>query len=410
MSTTPVDPQSLGALSRQQQLLSQVVQDLPESDVNRRFHPALPSIGWLLGRAVYLELYWLREKLHGDDDLSARVRHLFGHDVVPDAATDAQLPPREHLLNWALEVFDADLTRLANPSEQDLALMAQQPWLLNWLLQTLGRLSEQMMTGLLARAIQADDGSYQVGTALQPASPDAETTFISQGHFRIGAKDGVAFDNERPAQTVELSSFRIATQPVSNGQYLAFMTAGGYTDDALWDVAGLAWRKTQPHHAPWHWRQDSRGHWYGIGLNGAADLVADDPVSGISHHEASAYARWVDSQGGELAGAVLQHEYQWEVAARTSVIRGFGRAWEWCSQPLHPYDGYDSPGDPELATDFARGDMALRGGCLHTQPALRRASLRHGQPAGRQAGFCGLRLVFPPGTPFWESDSREGQD
>jgi iron(II)-dependent oxidoreductase len=410
MSHSPVDPQTLGALSRQQQLLIHVVQNLPESDVNRRFHPDLPAIGWLLGRAVYLELYWLRERLHGDAELSGRVRHLFARDVVPDVAIEAQLPPKDHLLNWALEVFDTDLTGLANPGQDQDAPLLQNNWLPNWLLQSLGQLSEQMMATLLARSIQADANRYRVARPLTPALPRANAAEVSQGHYRIGAREGVVFDNERPVQMVELSSFRIARQPVSNAQYLAFIEDGGYRHPALWDEAGQAWLKDHTDNAPWHWRRDERGHWYGIGLNGAADLPHDDPVSGLCHHEARAFANWADSLGGELAGAVLQHEYQWEVAARTGAISGFGRAWEWCSQPLFAYDQYQPPGDPELASDFGGERYALRGGCLHTQPALRRASLRGGQPAGQQAGFCGLRLVLPPGTPFWEQGSREAGD
>ena len=82
-----------------------------------------------------------------------------------------------------------------------------------------------------------------------------------------------------------------------------------------------------------------------------------------------------------MTGAVLQHEYQWEVAARTGAI-----------------------------SDFSEGPYTLRGGCLHTQPALRRASLRQGAPVDLQAGFCGARLVFPPGVPFWENVAQEVDD
>jgi len=72
MTSRAIALQILGALSRQQQLLVQVVQDLPATDLNRCIHDRMPSIGWLLGPAVYLELYWLRERLSSDADLSGR--------------------------------------------------------------------------------------------------------------------------------------------------------------------------------------------------------------------------------------------------------------------------------------------------------------------------------------------------
>lgn len=109
-----IEPQALGALSGTHELLLQLIEDLPARDCNRRFDPQLPSAGWLLGRAVYLELHLLRGLVMGDDDLAGRVRRLFDEAQFPRSELDAQLPPRDHLLNWAGEVFDQDLSMLAN--------------------------------------------------------------------------------------------------------------------------------------------------------------------------------------------------------------------------------------------------------------------------------------------------------
>ena len=56
----------------------------------------------------------------------------------------------------------------------------------------------------------------------------------------------------------------------------------------------------------------------------------EEPISGICHHEALAFAAWTASLRAGLKGAVLQHEYQWEVAARSGRIGGTGRVWERC--------------------------------------------------------------------------------
>ena len=56
-----MDPQALGALAGTHSLLLQLVEDLPARDTNRCFDPQLPSAGWLLGRAVYLELHLRRD-------------------------------------------------------------------------------------------------------------------------------------------------------------------------------------------------------------------------------------------------------------------------------------------------------------------------------------------------------------
>ncbi len=140
-----------------------------------------------------------------------------------------------------------------------------------------------------------------------------------------------------------------------------------------------------------------RGHWYGLGINGPADLPPGEPVTGVGRYEAGAYAAWVSSLGGALEGAALQHEFQWETAIRTRAVRELGRAWEWCSNHFEPYSDYQPPPEPARATsDFDGRHFALRGGCLHTQPELRRPSFRHRALAHQDFLFTGLRLIFPP--------------
>jgi iron(II)-dependent oxidoreductase len=120
-------------------------------------------------------------------------------------------------------------------------------------------------------------------------------------------------------------------------------------------------------------------------------------VYGINQYEAQAYAKWVDTMGGEFSGAILQHEYQWEIAARGSVIKQVGRAWEWCSNPFHAYPDFRPFPDADTSMgDFSADRISLRGGSMHTQPILRRPSMRHRAAAEQRFQFSGLRLVFPP--------------
>lgn len=120
-------------------------------------------------------------------------------------------------------------------------------------------------------------------------------------------------------------------------------------------------------------------------------------MSGLNRHEARAYAAWVAGLGGDHAGAVVQHEYQCELAARSGLLEGTGRAWEWCANPFHPYPDFTPFPDAETSSAaFEAGAGVLRGACLHTQRCLRRASFRHPRDAADRNGFAGLRLVYPP--------------
>jgi len=393
--------QLLGQLSGLHQMMGHLLTSVPEADAYRRFHPALPPLAWLFGRCAYLETYWLREVVQQDSDMTARVRTLFGIGVEADETLVTALPPRGHLLNWALELQEENLVRLANPTTLPAHPLLAEGRLVPLLLQQQAILVEQMLAQLGERQLQ-QPVAFTVTTPLRSAPPSADHADIHQGHYRIGAKnDPAALDNEMPPNVVELHAYRIDRHPVSNGAWLGFLEAGGYSDPSLWSHEGWEWKQQHPAQ-PHHWRQDGNGHWYGVGLNGPFELLAEDAISGISQHESQAYANWVSSLGGVLEGAVLQHEYQWEVAARTQAISDYGRVWEWCANPFHRYSGYLEPQEPEAATqEFDAGHFSLRGGCLHSQRIQRRSSYRHhGDPSERHL-FSGTRLVFPPSTMPW---------
>lgn len=391
----------LGQLSVLHQMISHLIDSVPEADCYRRHHPDIPPLAWLLGRAVYLETYWLREVVQQDANLTARVRPLFGAGIAVTEALMQQLPPREHLLNWALELQDQNTMLLANPTLLPPHALVQEQRLLPLLLQQQAQLCEQMLAQLSERRLQ-QGADYSVTTPLLATAASLDHVDVQQGHYRVGAKDDpAALDNELPPQMVHLHAFRIDTRPVSNGAWLSFIEAGGYETQQWWSEAGWRWLQLQAPH-PHHWRRDGAGLWYGIGLSGPFDLLAEDAVYGISLHEAEAYARWVSSLGGKLAGAVVQHEYQWEVAARTQAISDYGRAWEWCANPFHRYTGYQAPTDAEASTqDFDAGHHSLRAGCLHSQRIQRRRSYRHHAAPEQRHLFSGTRLVFPPSKMPW---------
>jgi iron(II)-dependent oxidoreductase len=390
-------PEILAQLGGLHEMMRELLRGVPSVQANARFHPRLASLTWYLGRSVYRETYWLREALVGDADLTARVRHLFGPG---DLGTQcAGLPPPEHLLGWAAQIQDEHLRRLATPGALPNHPLLAEDRLQWFLLQETARDYERMLLTMLARRVAQPPGDYLSGEPLRPCSPGTDTAEVTQGHYRIGSRDEpFAYDNELPPQAVELASFRIAKRPVSNAEYLAFLEAGGYREAGPWDEEGMRRLEQSGAKAPWHWRMDAQGHWYGMGINGPADLPPDEPVSGVGHQEAAAYAAWAAGTDSGLAGAVLQHEYQWEVAARSGLIEGTGRVWEWCANPFHPYPEFTPFPDASVSQDwFDKGQPSLRGASLHTQRCLRRASFRNwAEPSDRHL-LTGIRLVLPPG-------------
>jgi len=379
-------------------MMCDLLRGVPEIDANRRFDQGLASSGWYLGRSVFREIYWLREVLAGDRDLTDRVRLLFTSGSMGLDGQCARLPPTDHLLGWATEVQDDHLRRLATPGGLPASPLLEDDRLQWFLLQEEARDYERMLMVLHARQMKQQNDGWCVQEVLVPRPPEADLVQVNQGHYRIGSRnEPFAYDNELPPQAVELSGFRIAQRPVGNAEYLAFMEAGGYREDGLWSEEGKRWKDGSGAMAPLHWRHNEQGDWYGIGLNGPADLQPGEPVSGLSRHEAQAFSAWVAGLGGDLEEAVLQHEYQWEVAARSGLIEGIGHVWEWCADLFHPYPEFHAFPDSSVSEpEFDSGRYSRRGASLHTQRCLRRASFRNRAAPGDRQGFTGIRLVFPP--------------
>lgn len=190
-------------------------------------------------------------------DLTDRVRPLFTPGAMDPELQSARLPPPDHLLNWAAEIQDEHLRRLAAPGAlptRDLLRNDRLQWLL---LQEGARDYERMLMVLHAARMQRQDDGYRVERALRSRVPAADLVVVEQGHYRIGSQgEPFAYDNELPPQAVELSGFRIAKRPVSNAEFLAFMAGGGYREDHLWSEEGRRWRDGSGTAAPLHWRRD----------------------------------------------------------------------------------------------------------------------------------------------------------
>ena len=245
------------------------------------------------------------------------------------------------------------------------------------------------------------------------SAPQLTWTEIEGGIHHMGHQgDGFAFDNEGPRHEVLLRSFRIASRPVTNAEYLEFMEDGGYRRPDLWLSDGWDTVCAQGWNAPLYWeRRDDC--WWQFTLNGmkqtglkAADPA--EPVCHISYYEADAYARW--------SGSRLPTEEEWEVAALQLPSRGtflddgifhpqpartsghqqmFGDVWEWTASPYVGYPGFAPAAGliGEYNGKFMCNQLVLRGGSCATPASHIRASYRNFFPPQARWQFSGLRLA-----------------
>lgn len=354
-----------------------------DQQARSQYHPQLSPLAWHLGHVFYTETYWLREVVHGDGRATKPWRALYVPEVCGKPERCARLPQPASLLAWSHELEAANDSLWQAGNGADHPLMAG-GYLRHFLAQHYAQHLETMAMVAQQRALAAP--TEATSAVLRDARPPAsDYAPVPAGNCGIGAASGsAAYDNECPSQTVYVEEFEIARQPVSNGQWLAFMHDGGYRRPELWSRRGQAWLATAAVEHPQHWRPTEDGGW--MSPDPTESMHADAPVHGVCAHEADAYARW--------AGARLPHEYEWEHAARLGLLPQLGACWEWCANALfaypgfraYPYAGYSTPW-------FDGAHRVLRGASPHTRRPIRRPSFRNFYPEPHRHVFAGLRLA-----------------
>jgi ergothioneine biosynthesis protein EgtB len=255
---------------------------------------------------------------------------------------------------------------------------------------------------------------------------------IPAGRATLGLRreDASSFgwDNEYEEHTVEAPAFSIDQFPITNQQYLEFLTAGGYENPDFWSREGWDWKSKNNISHPGFWRNHT-GVWYFAGMFEEVPLPMDCPVY-VSHAEASAYARW--------AGKSLPTEAQWHRAAygtpegnerpypwgteAPSQTRGnfdfqrwgptpvgafpegqsafgvmdlLGNGWEWTSTLFSPFPGFEPfPFYRGYSADFFDNKhFVMKGGSARTAACMLRRSFRNWFQPHYPHVYAGFRCV-----------------
>lgn len=225
-----------------------------------------------------------------------------------------------------------------------------------------------------------------------------------------------SYDNEGPRHRALVLPFSLATRPITNGEYIAFIEDNGYARSEFW--LSLGWMTVNEPasggwQAPLYWEKRD-GAWWNFTLSGFRPVDEAEPVTHISYFEADAFANW--------SKARLPTEFEWERAATNLPMNGnfveserfhpqastaapdrqlmqmFGDVWEWTRSAYSPYPGYRAaPGAlGEYNGKFMCNQYVLRGGsCATSQTHIRRTYRNFFQPEKRWQ-FNGIRLARDP--------------
>ncbi len=241
--------------------------------------------------------------------------------------------------------------------------------------------------------------------------PSTTLRFIDQagGLIETGHRgDSFAYDNEAPRHRVFLEPYRLASRPVTNAEYLAFIEDQGYQRPELWLSEGWSAIKQGHFSHPLYWQRDGE-QWLQFTLGGMRELDPAAPVCHVNYYEASAYAEW--------AGKRLPTEAEWETVGAGQFIKGnlrdagylqpvasaedngfsqvYGDVWEWTRSAYSPYPGFRTPAGAlgEYNGKFMCGQYVLRGGSCVTPASHIRATYRNFFYPADQWQFSGIRLA-----------------
>ena len=362
----------------------EAVADLAAEAARRQWHPALSPMAWHLGHCVCVELHWLRERVFGENVLTARERRLFFPENLDKHLRAVELPQTGALLSWAAARQTECLDYWQCTASVDHPLI-RKGYLFDFIKQHYAQHLETMQM-VRQQTLGEDRRANTAASQIAPSRPTPRFQYRGGGTYQVGgAATPAPYDNELPATEVTLAPFEIALRPVTNAEWLAFMDDGGYRDPRLWCEAGLAALGRHGWRAPHGWRYRDSG-WHRLSPDGPVPLIADQPVLGVSWYEACAFARWVQCR--------LPHEHEWEVACRARMLEDIGGAWEWCTNALFTYPGFRAFPYAGYTPPWLDGrHYVLRGASPYTEPEIRRPGFRNFYTADNRHIFAGLRLA-----------------
>ncbi|XIF81165.1 ergothioneine biosynthesis protein EgtB [Kutzneria buriramensis] len=416
------------ALERSRDRSTQLTDAVDEDDLVRQHSKLMSPLVWDLAHIGNQEELWLVRDVGGREPVRQDIDELY--DAFQHARADRPSLPllnpteaRAYVREVRDKVFDVlDRTPLEGRE------LVDNGFAFGMIVQ-----HEQQHDETMLATHQLRKGAPVLHAPSPPAAPAEQLpaeVFVPGGPFEMGTSlEPWALDNERPAHQVHVDSYWIDTVPVSNGQYLAFIDAGGYDDQRWWSERGWAYRQEVGLVAPRFWQRDG-DRWVRTRFGVVEPIPEDEPVVHVCFWEAQAYAAW--------AGKRLPTEAEWEKAARFDPATGrsrrypwgdedptpehanlgqrhlrpapvgayplgasplgvrqlIGDVWEWLDSDFQPYPGFRAFPYREYSEVFFGGDYKmLRGGSFGTDKAAVRGTFRNWDHPIRRQIFAGFRCA-----------------
>jgi gamma-glutamyl hercynylcysteine S-oxide synthase len=311
---------------------------------------------WEVGHVGWFHEYFALRRLEGGAPLLPNADDLYNSSTVPhNTRWELPLPSLEGTLDYMARVQDAMLQRLGrglvSAEETELYLLTifhedMHDEAFTYSRQTLGYPAPVFST--------THNGNADVGDA----GPLPGDVAVAGGVLQLGSPPEApfVFDNEKWAHPVEVAPYHIARAPVTNAEFLAFVTEDGYQRREFWSDEGWRWREAAGAEHPLYWARLHDG-WTVRWFDQVQVLPQHHPVIHTNWYEADAWCRW--------AGRRLPTEAEWEAAAATEPgsngeLAADKRRYPWGDDaplPRHANLNGHAMGVVDVAA-FAAGDSA----------------------------------------------------
>ncbi|SDE84792.1 ergothioneine biosynthesis protein EgtB [Cellulophaga baltica] len=207
---------------------------------------------------------------------------------------------------------------------------------------------------------------------------------MPEGIYEIGHQgDGFCFDNELGRHKVFLHDYQLSKGLVTNGDFIAFIAAGGYQEFKYWLDEGWSWVQEEKITAPLYWIQKD-GTWFSYTLAGLKPVDVDAILSHVSFYEAQAFATFKNMR--------LPTEFEWEAASEKF---NWGKRWEWTYSAYVPYPNFKIADGAvgEYNGKFMINTMVLRGSSVATSEGHERNTYRNFFHPKYRWQYTGIRLA-----------------
>lgn len=389
---------------------------------------------WHLAHIGVFEAYWLLQRMQGMKALDERYERIFDPINTPREESK-NLPTRAEMEAFLTRVRERVLDYLDRASFETNDQLLRDAYVFRLVLEheyqhqeTLAYLMHMLDPSL--KIAPNSEGSPNDDAVLKSVSPVREMVLVDAGPFVLGSIwNSFAYDNELPARTIDLHSFKIDRLLTTNEEFARFVSEGGYEKREWWSDEGWEWRERENWRSPLYWKSENQG-WRMQTMFDENDWQPEHPVTGVSWYEAEAYARFM--------GKRLPTESEWEKAASwdaeqnrkrrfawgdeepgsslcnfheqfrgTTAVGSFpdgasgygvldmtGNVWEWTSDSFSGYPGFKYFPYPEYSETWFDGDhRVLKGGSWATRAPLLRTSFRNFFRRHFRIGFAGIRLA-----------------